>query len=162
VEVETELGKGTTVRVFLPASAKIITKAPPPGKMAAMRGHETILVVEDEVELRRLLTRSLRLLGYAVFEAENGQAAMNLWQERGGKFDLLLSDMVMPEGLTGLDLAEKFKKEKPNLKVIISSGYSVETAGHSRLAAHGVIYLQKPYSVESLSKAVRDCLDQKN
>jgi PAS domain S-box-containing protein len=161
VEVESEVGKGTTFRVFLPASAKTITTAPKAGKMAAMRGHETILVVEDEVELRRLLTRSLRLLGYAVFEAENGQAAMNLWQKQGGKFDLLLSDMVMPEGLTGLDLAEKFKKERPNLKVIISSGYSVETAGHSRLAAHGVLYLQKPYSVESLSKTIRDCLDGK-
>ena len=68
----------------------------------------------------------------------------------------------MPEGLTGLDLAEKFRLEKPGLKVIISSGYSTETAGRSSLAARGVVYLQKPYSVETLSKAVRDCLDGKD
>ena len=66
-----------------------------------MRGNETILVVEDEVALRRFVSRSLRLMGYAVFEAENGQAAIRLWQEQNGKFDLLCSDMVMPEGLTG-------------------------------------------------------------
>jgi CheY-like chemotaxis protein len=131
-------------------------------RAVAMRGHETILVVEDEVALRRLVSRSLRLMGYAVFEAENGQSAMNLWQQRRGEFDLLFSDMVMPEGLTGLDLAEKLKKEKPGLKVIISSGYSSEIAGQSRLAAHGILYLQKPYRVEILAKTVRDCLDGKS
>jgi DNA-binding NtrC family response regulator len=119
-------------------------------------------VVEDEVGVRRLMVRSLRLLGYGIFEAENGQAAMSMWQQRRGEFDLLLSDMVMPEGLTGLDLAEKFKKEKPNLKVIISSGYSEDMTGQARLAAHGIIYLPKPYKIESLSKAVRNCLDGKS
>jgi len=161
VEVKSEVGKGTTFKVFLPASAKTITKVMPAGKMAAVRGHETILVVEDEADLRRLVSRSLRFMGYAVFEAENGQAALKLWQERRGQFDLLFSDMVMPEGLTGLDLAEQLRQQKPGLKVIISSGYSTETAGDSTLAARGVIYLQKPYRVEFLSKAVRDCLDGK-
>ena len=81
-----------------------------------MGGNETILVVEDEVALRRLVSRSLRLMGYAVFEAENGQSAIRLWQEQNGKFDLLFSDMVMPEGLTGLDLAEKFKTAEAGLE----------------------------------------------
>ena len=162
VEVESEVGKGTTFKVFLPASTKKMAGATPAAKTAAMRGHETILVVEDEVSVRRLVALNLRKLGYAVFEAENGQAAMNLWQQRRGEFDLLFSDMVMPEGLTGLDLAEKLKKEKPGLKVIISSGYSAEIAGQSSLAAHGIIYLQKPYHVEILAKTVRDCLDGKS
>ena len=118
-------------------------------------------MVEDEASLRRLVALTLRKLGYAVFVAENGQAALNLWQERCGEFDLLFSDMVMPEGLTGLDLAKKLRKEKPNLKVIISSGYSGETTGRSRLAANGIIYLQKPYRTENLAKVVRDCLDGK-
>ena len=119
-------------------------------------------MVEDEASLRRLVTLHLRKLGYAVFEVENGQAAIDMWQQRRGEFDLLFSDMVMPEGLTGLDLAKKFKKEKPNLKVIISSGYSAEIAGESRLDADGIAYLQKPYPVGALAKTVRDCLDGKS
>ena len=68
--------------------------------------------------------------------------------------------MVMPEGMTGLDLAEKFKGEKPSLKVIISSGYNAEMAGQARPAAGGIVYLQKPYEVEVLSKTIRDCLER--
>ena len=101
-------------------------------------------------------------MGYSVFEVENGQAEMNLWQRRRGEFGLLFSDMVMPEGLTGLDLAKKLKKEKPNLKVIISSGYSAEISGQSKLDTQGIAYLQKPYRVEALAKAVRNCLDGSN
>jgi CheY-like chemotaxis protein len=162
VEVESDVGQGTTFNVFLPASTKMMSEEPPAVKMAAMQGHETILVVEDELNLRRLVSRSLRFMGYAVFEAENGRAAMDLWQQRRGEFDLLFSDMVMPEGQTGLDLAEKMKKEKPNLKVIISSGHSAEIAGQSKLEAHGLVYLQKPYRIEFLSKIVRECLDRKS
>ena len=113
------------------------------------------------MSLRRSVALNLRKLGYAVFEAENGQVAMNLWQQRRGEFDLLLSDMVMPEGLTGLDLADKMKKEKPNLKVIISSGYSAETSGQASLAADGIIYLPKPYRANELAKVIRSCLDGK-
>jgi CheY-like chemotaxis protein len=159
LEVESEVGKGATFKVFLPASAKKLTGSMPEPMTVSMRGHETILLVEDEVALRRSVALNLGKLGYAVFEAENGQAAMNLWLQRRGEIDLLFSDMVMPEGLTGLDLAEKLKKAKPNLKVIISSGYSAEIVGPSRLDAQGIIYLQKPYRVETLAKAVRDCLD---
>jgi PAS domain S-box-containing protein len=161
VEVESEVGKGTTFKVFLPASTKRRSEAAPVAQPAVKGGEEAILVVEDEASVRRLVALTLRKLGYAVFVAENGQAALNLWQERCGEFDLLFSDMVMPEGLTGLDLSEKLRKEKPNLKVIISSGYSGETTGRSRLAANGIIYLQKPYRTENLAKVVRDCLDGK-
>ena len=161
VEVESEVGQGTTFKVFLPASLDQIPETMPDLKSAAMRGHETILVVEDEEEVRGLVAETLRTLGYTVFDAENGQAAVNLWQQRNGGFDLLFSDMVMPEGLTGLDLAEKLKKEKPPLNVIISSGYSADIAGQSKLSASGITYLQKPYQLELLSKVVRNCLDGK-
>jgi DNA-binding NtrC family response regulator len=69
--------------------------------------------------------------------------------------------MVMPEGMTGTELAEKLKKKKPNLKVIVSSGYNVDMAGHDSQAASGVVYLQKPYEFELMSKTVRDCLDRR-
>jgi CheY-like chemotaxis protein len=99
-------------------------------------------------------------MGYHVLEAANGQAAMKLWQEHGQQIDLLFSDMVMPEGMTGLDLAEKMKAEKPILKVIISSGYNMEMAGQVSPTAGGIVYFQKPYDVEVLSKTIRDCLDR--
>jgi CheY-like chemotaxis protein len=120
--------------------------------MPVIRGHETILLVEDDASLRRLVTQGLRQMGYIVLEADNGRTAMNLWQEHGQQIDLLFSDMVMPEGMTGLDLAEKFKQAKSNLKIIISSGYNVDMAGHSSQTAGGIVYLQKPYEVEVLSR----------
>ena len=75
--------------------------------------------------------------------------------------DLLFSDMVMPEGFSGLDLAEKLREEKPNLKVIISSGYNTEMAERGRLTKGDLTYLQKPYPIEVVSKTVRECLDGK-
>jgi CheY-like chemotaxis protein len=152
VEVASELGKGTTFRVFLPATTKRIAEPTQTGKVALIR--------EDEASVRQVVAQNLRLLGYRVLEALNGREAMELWQESSGQIDLLFSDMVMPEGMTGLDLAEKLKEEKPNLKVIISSGYNAEMAGQGRPAAGGIVYLQKPYGVEVLSKAIRDCLDR--
>jgi CheY-like chemotaxis protein len=160
VDVESELGKGTTFKVFIPATTQGMAVPTTTEKMPVIRGHETILLVEDEAILRRLVAQGLRSLGYRVLEADNGQTAMKSWQEHGQQIDLLFSDMMMPEGLTGLDLAEKLRLEKPNLKVIISSGYNVETAGHGKQAAGGIVYFQKPYEFEMLSKTIRDCLDR--
>jgi PAS domain S-box-containing protein len=159
VDVESELGKGTTFKVFIPATTQGMAVPTTTEKMPVIRGHETILLVEDEAILRRLVAQGLRSLGYRVLEADNGQTAMKSWQEHGQQIDLLFSDMMMPEGLTGLDLAEKLRLEKPNLKVIISSGYNVETAGHGKPAAGDIVYFQKPYEFEELSKTIRDCLD---
>jgi len=160
VEMASELGQGTTFKVFLPATTKGTAETTSTGTTAVIRGHETILLVEDEAILRRMVTLIMRRLGYQVLEAINGREAMVLWQEHGLQIDLLLTDMVMPEGMTGLDLVEKLRAEKPNLKVIISSGYNAEMAGQGRPAAGGITYLQKPYEVEGLSKTIRDCLDR--
>jgi CheY-like chemotaxis protein len=160
VEVESQVGKGTTFKVFLPATTKRKVEPTQTEKMAVMQGHETILLVEDETSLRRLVAKGLTLLGYRVIEADNGRAAMKLWQEYVQQIDLLISDMQMPEGITGLDLSEKFKKEKPALKVIISSGYNVEMAGEGCSNPGGIVYFQKPYEFEVLSKTIRDCLDR--
>jgi PAS domain S-box-containing protein len=160
VDVESELGKGTTFKVFLPSSTKVINESTQAEKTAATRGYETILLVEDEAKLRQLVAKGLRLLGYRVFAADNGQTAMKLWQEHSHRIELLFSDMMMPEGMTGLDLAEKMKEEKPSLKVIISSGYNMEMAGQGSPTAGGIVYFQKPYDFEVLSQTIRDCLDR--
>jgi CheY-like chemotaxis protein len=160
VDVESDLGKGTTFKVFLPAIAQGRAEQTTIEKTPVVRGHETILLVEDEAGLRRLVAQGLRQMGYSVLEADNGQTAIKLWQEQGQQIDLLFSDMVMPEGMTGLDLAEKFKQAKPNLKIIISSGYNVEMAGQGSPNIGGIVYFQKPYEFEVLSKIVRDCLDR--
>ncbi len=161
LEVESELGQGATFRVFFPVTSKGDTGPAWATKPAVVRGHETILLVEDEASVRRSVARGLRLLGYQVKEASNGQEAMKLWQEHQGGIDLLLSDVVMPEGLTGLDLAKLMKQAKPSLKIILSSGYSVEMAGQTTAGAEGFMRLPKPYKIEVLSKAVRECLDGK-
>jgi DNA-binding NtrC family response regulator len=93
-------------------------------------------------------------------EADNGQTAMKLWQENSQQIDLLFSDLRMPEGMSGLDLAAKLRKENPNLKVIISSGYNVELAGQGSPSPGYIVYFTKPYEFEVLSKIIRDCLDR--
>jgi PAS domain S-box-containing protein len=159
VEVESEPGKGTTFKVFLPATTKRKAEPTQTEKTAVIRGHETILLVEDDANLRQVVGKGLRLLGYRVLEAENGQIAMKLWEEQSHLIDLLFSDIRMPEGITGLDLAEKLKEEKPNLKVIISSGYIMELTGQGKLSG-SIEYFQKPYEFVDLSKKIRDCLDK--
>jgi CheY-like chemotaxis protein len=159
VEVESQAGKGSTFKVFFPAATKEMAVPKQKGQAEVLRGRETILLVEDEAGLRRLVVQGLGQMGYRVFEADNGRTALKLWQEHGSQIDLLFSDMMMPEGITGLDLAEMLKKEKPDLKVIISSGYNMELAGQGAQAAGGMLYLQKPCELEVLSRSIRKCLD---
>jgi two-component system, cell cycle sensor histidine kinase and response regulator CckA len=162
VEVESEMGKGTTFRVYLPAAAQMqVETAPIPASEPVRRGKETVLLVEDELPVRQVVGRSLRALGYQVHEAENGQEAMRLWQTHGAQVDLLLTDMVMPEGMTGLELAEQLQALKPGLKAIISSGYSAEMVEVGVPTKEGIVYLPKPYTTSVLANVVRDCLDQK-
>ncbi len=159
VEVESEVGQGTTFRVYLPQRMQGIAEPDQTVKRELFRGQETILLVEDNDAVRRMSVRGLKGLGYQVLEAHNGLAGLKLWQEHPGQINLLLTDMVMPEGLTGLALAEQLKAEKPNLKVIICSGYNEDMSGQTTAELKGIQYLQKPYSVALLSKKVRECLD---
>ena len=161
VEVDSEVGQGTTFRVYLPAvnrsPVKIeqATKAKPLGG-----GRETILLVEDDLNLRRLVGHTLRVLGYKVYEAVSGVEAMTLWQMHGLQADLLFTDMVMPEGMSGLELIEELRALKPDLKAIVSSGYSAEMVEAGAPTKAGFVYLPKPFDAEVLAKVVRDCLDK--
>ncbi|HKS36470.1 MAG TPA: PAS domain S-box protein, partial [Verrucomicrobiae bacterium] len=121
IEVESRLGRGTTFNVFLPAGPR--RSAPVAESVtAAARGRgETVLIAEDEPALRRLAARVLRNLGYEVLEAASGVEAIEVWEQQGRKVDLLLTDMVMPDGLTGRELAKKLEAHGSDLKVIYTS-----------------------------------------
>jgi two-component system cell cycle sensor histidine kinase/response regulator CckA len=162
VEVESEVGKGSTFRVYLPAVDKALVAAT--SKAAPerpRRGHETILLAEDEPAVRQVLGQCLRALGYRVFETSNGREALAEWEKHGPEIDLLFTDMVMPEGLTGWELGEQLRESRPGLKVIITSGYSAEMTSQGMPTEAGVVYLPKPYQASVLAATVRACLDEK-
>ena len=124
---------------------------------------DLILLVEDDEKVRLLASRLLADHGYTVWEAHSAKVALELWQAHASQIDLLLTDIVMPDGMTGRDLAEKLWAERPDLKVIFSSGYAPEIAGQDteflrRSRGH---FLQKPYSMRTLLEQVRVCLDTK-
>lgn len=162
VEVESQVGKGSTFHVFLPAlisGQKVI--APESETTTLHRGGETILLVEDDPRVRLTTGQFLRLLGYRVYDAANGHDALKLWELHGPNVDLLFTDMIMPEGMTGLELAEQMQRLKPGLKIIISSGYSHEIAQHGVPNKPGIVFLSKPHEPKKLSDLVRASLDQR-
>jgi CheY-like chemotaxis protein len=126
-------------------------EAVPPAK-------KTILVVEDEPTLRALVRKVLERGGYEIIESSSGLAAWELWSKTKPHVDLLLTDMVMPDGISGLQLAEKLKAENPGLKVIFTTGYSAELMGKGFEMKEGVNFLQKPYPPQKLVQTVRNGL----
>jgi len=122
---------------------------------------KTILVVEDEPTLRSLVSKVLERSGYAVIESSSGLAALELCSKTKPHIDLLLTDMVMPDGISGLQLAETLKGQNPGLKVIFTTGYSAELMGKDFQIKEGVNFLQKPYPPQKLVQTVRNGLAAK-
>lgn len=161
IEVESVVGQGSSFRVFLPALVKA-PEGPAPPKNApapAAGGGETILLVEDELALRRASALCLRKLGYAVLEAANGAQALKVWEQNRNEIDLLLTDMIMPGAVTGAELAERLRVDKPALPVIVSSGYSGGPPEGGQ-AHPGMTFLDKPFRLPVLAAMVRQCLDK--
>jgi CheY-like chemotaxis protein len=102
----------------------------------------------------------LKNCGYCLVEASTGREALELWRERASDIDLLLTDMVMPEGISGVDLAERLLADRPDLKIIFTSGYTSSEINTELLSRSHAHFLQKPYSHTTLARAVRDCLDR--
>ncbi len=163
IEVKSDLGHGTTFNIFIPAASGTVSNGNEHGDTQIHRrgGSETILVVEDERDLRDLVTRVLRHGGYRVFEAVDGHGALKIWSEYKDQIGLLFTDVIMPGGLNGRELAEKIWIERPALKVIFSSGYGADTLGKDFKLDPKFNYLQKPYQPDKLLNIVRDCLDAK-
>ena len=160
LEVESELGKGSTFLIWLPARDTVA--APPTANPAiepAVGGGETILLVEDDPGVRRTVNLSLHRFGYQVIEAVNAAEALTIWKRRSEEIALLLTDMVMPGGTTGLELAERLRAEKADLKVILCSGYNTEIEPDASQRLPGTVYLPKPFGMPLLRSVVRACLD---
>jgi PAS domain S-box-containing protein len=159
VEVDSVVGKGSSFRIYLPVRTGDPIPRPRADDKEIRGGSETILLVEDDLNVRRLAAVCLRKLGYAVLEAASGTEALKVWELHGAKIELLLTDMVMPDELTGRDLARRFKQEKASLKVVISSGYSADLADYLPADDEPTARLPKPYSNTVLAQTVRHCLD---
>src|SRR5205823_5582162 len=125
IEVSSHVGAGTTFKLFLPATASPQrVEAPRPIPAAAASGSEVILLVEDDDGVRAITRRILGNLGYKIYEAESAKQAFDVWREHRHEIALLLSDVVMPGGMSGRELADQLRAEKPSLKVVLMSGYS--------------------------------------
>jgi PAS domain S-box-containing protein len=155
ITVDSEPGSGTTLRLFLPRAATAATVMPPePVPTQALDGNgETVLVVEDNAALRRVAVRQLTRLGYAVIEADSGEAA--LAQLATTPVSVLFTDVVMPGGMNGFELAQRARTTQPDIKVLLTSGFPEQLADP---AAIGARLLNKPYRAEDLARAVRATL----
>jgi signal transduction histidine kinase len=161
VLVDSQVGKGSTFTIFLPCAMEPAPPAPGLAPSAMSPGDETILVVEDEPALRELVVNILELCGYRTFQAGTGKEALQVWEERKAEVDLLLTDMVMPGGVSGPQLAQQLQAEDPDLRVIYTSGYSPGMAGKDIALLEGFNFLPKPYPPQRLAHLVRECLDGK-
>jgi len=160
ITVKSEVGEGTMFRIYLPAIAEEQAgqgEVKAPARLPG--GTETILFVEDESPLRLLMGNMLQRCGYTVLRAESGVAALKVWRECLQPVHLLFTDLVMPDGMSGFDLASVLQAEKPGLRVVFTSGYSA-MAGKGPPLIEGKNFLQKPYLWEQLAQTVRSCLDQ--
>ena len=161
IDVASQVGRGTTFRILLPRQlAPVSVSGPPiPGAPAGRKGGETILLVEDEALIRTLVQTVLAQFGYAVIEATTGAAALELWREHRGEIRLLLTDYLMPDGMTGLELARKLRQESPELRIILTSGYGPSVTAQDPSLGRDIMFLPKPFEVNQLAEAVRACLD---
>jgi PAS domain S-box-containing protein len=163
INVSSEVGRGTTFRIYLPRLEKLSEQKPQqPESTSLVGGDETILLVEDDAFLCASVRKTLSQLGYRVLEAVNGAEAIEIWKQNRDEIDLLLTDLVMPGGINGKELGEWLLKENPQLKVIYASGYSAEIAGKDFSLEEGVNFLTKPFESHKLAQIVRNRLDAKS
>lgn len=155
ISIASEVGRGATFTVYLPASRECARQAATPPEAMPRGGTESILVVEDEEPVRKLVQQVLELHGYQVEVVGTGAEALR----RGRGFDLVLTDMIMPGGISGRDLATQLRTTKPELKFVYMSGYTRELADHANELREGTNFLQKPFGPTQLLSCVRTCLD---
>ncbi|MDA1098154.1 MAG: ATP-binding protein [Proteobacteria bacterium] len=160
VAIYSEIGHGTTVRIHLPRAEQTVNVEPAPRvpQKSKPTGDETIIVVEDNADLRSYLVRALSRLGYTVLEAGDGPAALEA-MAAASKIDLLLTDMILPRGMNGREIAAAFRERYPAAGVLFSSGYSRDVLGRQGQIDENMAFIYKPYQSAILAQRVREVLD---
>jgi CheY-like chemotaxis protein len=160
VKIYSEVGRGTTIKMYLPrmthAAGETASQPAPPVPEGSSQ--ETILVVEDDEGVRSYSVAALRDLGYHVLEAPDGPTALHLL-ERSPSVDLLFTDVVLPGGMTGAQLAAQARALRPQLKVLFTTGYARNAIFHHGRLDKGVQLITKPFNFPDLAAKVRDVLD---
>ncbi|MPN43572.1 Sensor kinase CckA [bioreactor metagenome] len=160
INVYSELGHGTTFKIYLP-------RVPGPGpvpqdlisdQQERLRGTETILLVEDEISVLGLAKRILEQHGYKVLSASTPAAARAAAAAHPGTIDLLITDVIMPE-TNGKELLRQMLENRPGLKCLFMSGYTADVIAHRGVLEEGLNFVQKPFSIQSLTRKVREVLD---
>ena len=163
IDVQSDIGAGAEFRVLLPVvsgSTPVVSRSPEDGLSKKLpRGSETVLVVEDEATVREMVVSVLTACGYRVLAAANGHEALSLWRDGNPAIDLVITDLIMPEGITGSELGAQLLADQPNLRLIYTSGYDPRSAVRSPDQANAE-FLAKPYDAVTLAKCVRQRLDR--
>ncbi len=162
IEVESKCGSGTSFLVYLPVRESLEPQRPIGGGDwvdTPPTGVETVLVVEDDPAVLGLASRILRLHGYRVFTAASGPDALELWTQHRDEIALVLTDVVMPGGMTGVELAARMRRDRPKLRIVYTSGYTREWNEPSSPLRERENFLRKPYRTQALLELVRRCLD---
>jgi CheY-like chemotaxis protein len=157
IEADSQQGKGSKFRVYLPlleTPADVIKPVP----AMAGGGNETILLVEDDADLRDLSRRVLTMNGYRVLPASHGRDALRVAEEHTDEISLMVTDVIMP-GMSGRELADKLQATRPAMKVLFVSGYTDNIIAERGMLAPGTAFLQKPFSPRHLAGKVREVLD---
>jgi CheY-like chemotaxis protein len=158
ITIESTPGTGTIVTTYLPAAnPATASETESADAEAPIDGHETILIVEDDPALRRLMQRTLERHGYAVLQSKNVVDALSIAERHPGKIDLLLSDVIMPV-MNGPDLAQRIVRLRPAIKVMYVSGFTNQIALDRGSVGAKACFMAKPFTPQALASRVRDCL----
>jgi PAS domain S-box-containing protein len=157
--VDSRVGRGTTVHILFPAAGRKPSQTTVPAEEEELKGgNETILIIEDEEAVRKMVARILKQVGYSVLEAESGQEALQRL-DTNNNIDLVITDVVMPT-MSGPDAVGKIAKLHPGVPTLYMSGYPDEAIAHHGIIEEGITFLQKPFSPQSLARLVRQLLDR--
>ena len=159
ITVDSEVGKGTTFNIYLPATDEEIVEIKEAPKAEERQGTGTILFVDDEKDVAVVGQRLLEMLGYGVLVASSGIEAMEVYEKNKDKIDLVILDMIMPQ-MGGGDVYDKLKKLNPNVKVLLSSGYSLDGNAQEIMDRGCDGFLQKPFDSDVMSEVIHAVLDQ--
>jgi len=157
VMVQSELGRGTAFHIYLPLTEAAAEPHAMPAADTALGGCETILLVEDEESVRQLVRDTLVAKGYQVIEGENGEAGVIAATRHKGRINLVITDVVMP-GMGGREMVKQLGQSRPDMKVLYLSGYTEDAIISDRSIENGTAFLQKPFTLQNLSRKVREVL----